>query len=72
MLLCDTDVIIEFLKGNDTVASTLRSMGLANISTSIITTMELYYGALNKIELNRIKKAVGVLPQIKIDAQISD
>ncbi len=72
MLLCDTDVIIEFLKGNDTVASTLRSIGLPNISTSIITTMELYYGALNKIELNRIKKAVGVLSQIKIDAQISD
>ena len=72
MLLCDTDVFIEFLKGNDTVAFTLRSIGLQNISLSIITTMELYYGALNKIELNRIKKAVGVLSQIKIDAQISD
>jgi len=72
MLLCDTDVIIEFLKGNDAVASTLRSIGLPNISTSIITTMELYYRALNKIELTRLKKAIGVLSQIKINAQISD
>ncbi len=72
MLLCDTDVLIEFLKGNDTVGSTLRSIGLQNISLSVITTMELYYGALNKSELDRIKKALSGLPQLPIDATISE
>lgn len=56
MILCDTDVIIEFYKENPQVIRNLRSIGEPNIAISIITSGELLYGALNKRELNQISK----------------
>ena len=55
MILCDTDVFIEALKNNEHVIDTLRNIGFTEISLSAITAMELYFGAMNKRELNKIK-----------------
>lgn len=51
MVLCDTNVIIEFLKGNNKTLKELEQIGYDSIAISAITTMELFYGALNKKEL---------------------
>jgi tRNA(fMet)-specific endonuclease VapC len=72
MILCDTDVIIEFYKENPQVIRNLRSIGEPNIAISIITSGELLYGALNKRELNQISKDIGKLNLIHIDKEIGD
>jgi predicted nucleic acid-binding protein len=56
MILCDTNIIIEILKGNKGTINIIESIGLENIAISSVTVMELYFGALNKRELNKIKK----------------
>lgn len=55
LVLCDTNIIIEFYKENPEVIKNLRSIGQQNIAVSIVTAGELLYGSLNKKELNRIK-----------------
>ncbi len=57
-ILCDTDVIIEYLKGNEATKNFFDKINSENIAISAITLMELFYGALNKRELNKIKRAL--------------
>ncbi len=56
MILCDTNVIIEALKKNPVVIQTIEKIGLEQIAVSVVTAMELYYGALHKAELKKIKR----------------
>ncbi len=56
MILCDTNIFIEFYKGNADVIQTLHAIGANNISVSVITKAELFYGARNKQELARITR----------------
>lgn len=72
MVLCDTNVIIEFFKGNNKTLKELEQIGYDNIAISAITVMELYYGALNKKELNKIKKCIYSLNVYLIDSSISE
>lgn len=55
MILCDTNILIEFYKANPTVIQTLRQIGSANIAVSVITKAELFYGARDKQELAGIE-----------------
>jgi predicted nucleic acid-binding protein len=72
MILTDTDVIINFLKGTEKTKAALNSIGLRNISISTITIMELYYGAFDKRELQKIKRNLSTFPILKIDEKVSD
>jgi len=72
MILCDTDVIIEILKGNEKIIKTIESIGLENIAISSITVMELYFGALNKNELDKIKKHLKALNIVHFDNDVSE
>jgi len=56
IVLCDTNIIIEYLKGNQLIVNELESIGKNSIYISSITAGEIYYGAINKEELNRIRK----------------
>ncbi len=71
MILCDTDVFIESLKNNPNTIKLLRKIGFSNIALSSITIMELYWGALNKAELNRIKNKLQTLIILPVDCQVS-
>ena len=55
MVLCDTDIFIEALKNNPRAVDMLQHIGLENIALSDISVMELYFGAVNKRELTKIK-----------------
>lgn len=55
MILCDTDVLIEFYKNNQQILQELRHIGMANLAICTITQAELYFGALNKPEISKIK-----------------
>lgn len=50
MILCDTNIIIEFYKNNSQIISELRFIGQSNIAISAITKAELYFGTLNKAD----------------------
>ncbi|MCK5808791.1 type II toxin-antitoxin system VapC family toxin [bacterium] len=70
-VLCDTNIIIEVFKGNLETIKLINKIGLANISISSITAMELLYGALNKRELSKIKKNINSLRIIDFNEEIS-
>ncbi|MCC5639784.1 type II toxin-antitoxin system VapC family toxin [Nostoc sp. CHAB 5844] len=68
MILCDTNILIEFYKNNPNIIAELRSIGLNQLAISTITQAELYYGAINKIELQKIKKHLELLHIFAVDA----
>ena len=72
MILCDTNVIIETLKGDDKTIKIIERIGLENIAISSVTVMELYFGALNKRELNKIKKYLKALNLVHFDNNVSE
>ena len=72
MILCDTNILIEFYKGNSEIVHELERVGLSNLSISVITAGELYFGARDKRELNQMKKHLSLLNQISLDSEISE
>jgi len=72
MILCDANVIIETLKGDEKTIKIIESIGLENIAISSVTVMELYFGALNKRELNKIKKHLKALKIVHFDNDVSE
>ena len=72
MILCDTNVIIEILKGDEKTIKVIEKIGLENIAVSSVTVMELYFGALNKRELSKIKKHLKALNTVHFDNDISE
>ena len=71
MILCDTNILIEFYKGNSVIISELQEIGLPNLAVSVITSGELFYGAKDKNELSRLKKHLSHLNQIALDKEIT-
>ena len=72
MILCDTNILIEFYKGNSAIIEELHKIGLSDLAVSIITTGELFYGARDKLELTRMQKHLDLVKQIPLDEQISN
>ncbi|MEH2397808.1 type II toxin-antitoxin system VapC family toxin [Nostoc sp.] len=72
MILCDTNILIEFYKNNTAIIQELRQIGIHQLAISVITRAELYYGAINKNELNRIQQHLDLLQNIPIDQPISE
>lgn len=69
-IVLDTNILIEILKGNQALISKLESMK-TNFCVSAISVMELYYGALNKAELYKLKKFVAIFEVIELNENIS-
>ena len=72
MILCDTNILIEFYKNNPQVTQSLREIGQDQLAISIVTQAELYYGALNKTELQQIKRHLSLLYCFPVNTDISD
>ena len=72
MILCDTNIIIDFYKGDPTIVSNLKSIGQENIAVSIITVGELLFGVLNKKELNQIRSDLDQLKVIHLNEAIGE
>lgn len=71
VILCDTNILIEFYKGSTTVVQQLSAIGQSNLAISVITQAELYFGALHKKELAMIKQHLRLVQCIDIDQPIS-
>ena len=72
IVLCDTNVIIEFLKETPEVVLNLEKIGADSIFISVITSAELYFGAINKLELTKIRRSIDSIVNIPINESISD
>lgn len=72
MILLDTDIIIEWFKGNTKVEKRIVSIDVQNICISKVSVLEMYVGALNKRELNKINKFLDKITQLSINDEITD
>jgi predicted nucleic acid-binding protein len=71
MILCDTNILIEFYKNNSQIVQELREIGQSQLAVSSVTQAELYFGALNKAELKKIKQHLSLLTQYPLDVSVS-
>ncbi|MCX6581247.1 MAG: type II toxin-antitoxin system VapC family toxin [Candidatus Aminicenantes bacterium] len=71
LILVDTNIIIEVLRNNKEIISVIKSIGVERLAVSCITVMELYYGALNKADLRKIKRYIEAFELIQISQEIS-
>jgi predicted nucleic acid-binding protein len=72
MILCDTNIFIEIYRRNATIRNiVLDKIGHDNIVVSDVTRAELFYGAINKRELQMIHKDLSRIPVLHIDPFIS-
>ena len=72
MILCDTNIFIEIYRRNNTVRTVLLDkIGFENVVISDVTRAELFYGALNKRELQMIRKDLSSFPVLHINPFIS-
>jgi len=69
-ILCDTNILIELLKGNEETIRLLQEWE-GELCISAITAMELYYGALNKKELKMLERFVAQFEVIHLTERIS-
>ena len=67
MILLDTNILIEYLKGNK---SFIEPYGLDELFISDIVVMELYQGARNKSDLNFIVKNIADFKILKSHDEI--
>lgn len=72
LVLCDTNIIIEFYKENASVLKKLRVIGQVHIAVSIVTVGELLYGALNKKERKQINQDIAHLHLLHLDQVIGE
>ena len=71
IILCDTNIMIEFYKNNQNIIAELEKIGSTNIALSVITAGELLFGALNKKETQIIKKDIEHLILMNLNDSIS-
>jgi predicted nucleic acid-binding protein len=71
MILCDTNILIEFYKNNTNVTRVLREIGLPELAISTITVGELYFGARDRRELLKMKRHLANMYQIPVDEETS-
>ncbi|UZR98933.1 type II toxin-antitoxin system VapC family toxin [Chondrinema litorale] len=71
MILCDTNILIEISKGNSQIIHEVQQIGIQNIAISAVTAAEFMYGALNKQEMAKIKKALRQIHIIQMNEKIS-
>jgi predicted nucleic acid-binding protein len=71
MILCDTNILIEFYRDNKEVAASLRQIGQADIVISVITQAELYFGALNKRDFETIRRHLSLVSVLPISEAVS-
>lgn len=72
MILCDTNILIEFLRGNAPIVQQLQVIGQAQIAASAITQAELLFGARDKRELQSLQKMLSSVQILPVTPAISD
>lgn len=69
--LCDTSVLIDYLRGEHTVREIISYDNFSRMSMSSVTLMELLVGAFNKREVKKIKSVFQKVHIIQVNEAIS-
>jgi hypothetical protein len=69
-IILDTNILIEILKNNKQTIKEVEKYTIHHIC--VISAMELFYGAFNKAELQKLKKFIELFNTITIDESISN
>ncbi len=73
LILCDTDILIEFLdRKNEVVKQKLGEFGVLNVCFSSVTASELIFGATNKKHYLRLSAFISNSIVVPIDKEVSD
>ena len=70
MTVLDTNVLIEILKNNQQTIKQVESLS-PPLFVSVISAMELLYGALNKNELKKLQQFLSLFTIIQLDEKVS-
>ena len=69
-IVCDTNILIEILKGDDKTVRKTESLE-GELSISSISVMELFYGAFDKAEQRKLERFVALFRIVHVDQSIS-
>lgn len=72
MIVCDTNILIEFYKKTPHIVQELYAIGYKHLAISAITQAELYFGALYKAELRKITTHLSLLTVLPLTHSISN
>jgi len=72
LVICDTNIFINYLNNDERTIEKLEEIGLENIAMSAITAMELLQGMSNKTELRKMQKTIKQYNVIDFTNQVSD
>ncbi len=72
MIVCDTNILIEFYKNTPHIVQELQHLGYRQLAISAITQGELYFGALDKAELRKIQRHLSLLTVLPLTKSISE
>ncbi|MEI7584003.1 type II toxin-antitoxin system VapC family toxin [Runella sp.] len=70
MLLIDTNIIINYLRGDSKATDFIEAFGKENLALSSIVEMELYNGVLNRVEYLKIKKELNDFVRLELNESI--
>jgi tRNA(fMet)-specific endonuclease VapC len=71
IVLCDTDVLIEYFNNNSAIIELLERIGIEKLVVSSITRAEVQQGALDKAHLAKINRVLNKFPTLDLDDHIS-
>ncbi len=71
MIVCDTNILIEFYKKTPNIVQELHAIGYQHVAISAITQAELYFGARDKAELRKITTHLSLLTVLPVTNSIS-
>ena len=71
MIVCDTNILIEFYKKTPHIVQELHAIGYTHLAISAITQAELYFGARDKAELRKIRAHLSLLTVLPLTHSIS-
>lgn len=71
MILCDTNIFIEFLNGNELTLKRLKQIGFENILVSSITFIELIKGTKNKNQLKKLVMDIHAFSILNFNEEVS-
>jgi len=72
MILCDTNIIIQAIRGNTDTIEEINLIGSDNVVISVVTYAELLYGASDKKDSERIRKNLEYIRILPLNESISD
>lgn len=72
MLLIDSNIIIDHLRGRPLATNFIQTAGRSNLAVSVIVEMEIYNGVLNTAEMVKLRKELTGYVRIPLNKKIGE